>query len=228
MSRSVRLLSLLQQMRGRRSPVTARDLAEQHEVSERTIFRDIATLAAMGAPIKGEPGIGYVLRPGLFLPPLMLSNHEVEALMLGLCYVGQRGDDPLRQAAASAAAKIDSILSAELRAASEAPIALPGPDGGLPANAALPGLRAAIRAQTKLAISYADAEGRQTERTVWPFALAFLDGAQILAAWCELRQDFRMFRVDRIATAREADHYTERRSSLLRRFRAQVGDRPLS
>jgi predicted DNA-binding transcriptional regulator YafY len=224
MSRSVRLLSLLQQLRGRRAPVTARDLAEQLEVSERTIFRDMATLAAMGAPIRGEAGVGYVLRPGLFLPPLMLSDQEVEAVMLGLRYVDQRGDAPLRQAAVSAAAKIDSVLSADARATRDAPIALPGPDGVPPANAALPRLRAAIREQRRLAISYEDGEGGRTERTVWPFALAFLNDAQILAAWCELRQDFRMFRVDRIATAKEIDRYPERRSTLLRRFRAQVGD----
>jgi predicted DNA-binding transcriptional regulator YafY len=110
-SRSARLLSLLQALRGRRHPVTAAELARTLEVSERTIYRDVAQLAAQGAPIQGEGGVGYVLRPGLFLPPLMLSEDETEAVLLGLRYVDQRGDEILMQAASSALAKISSVLS---------------------------------------------------------------------------------------------------------------------
>ena len=109
MSRSARLLSLLQALRGRRYPVTAAELARTLEVSERTIYRDVAQLAAQGAPIQGEGGVGYVLRPGLFLPPLMLSEDETEAVLLGLRYVDQRGDEILIQAATSALAKISSV-----------------------------------------------------------------------------------------------------------------------
>jgi predicted DNA-binding transcriptional regulator YafY len=224
MSRSIRLLALLQHLRERRAPVTAKDLARELEVSERTIFRDIVTLASMGAPIKGEAGVGYVLRPGLFLPPLMLSEDEVEAIMLGLRYVDQRGDAPLRAAATSAGAKIDSVLSPAARAARDALMSMPGPDGGAIPDAAVPAsrLRAAIRQQRKLFIAYANADGQRTQRTVWPFALAFLDDVRILAGWCELRSDFRMFRIDRIASAEERDRYTEPRASLLRRFRAKT------
>src|SRR5277367_3740992 len=106
MSRSVRLLRLLQAMRGRHHPVTAAQLAEELEVSVRTIYRDVADLVAQGAPIGGEACVGYILRPGLFLPPLMLSEDEVEAVRLGLRYVDQRGDEVLRAAASEARTKI--------------------------------------------------------------------------------------------------------------------------
>jgi predicted DNA-binding transcriptional regulator YafY len=135
LSRSARLLSLLQAMRGRRGPVTALQLAQSLDVSERTIYRDLAELAAQGAPIEGEAGVGYILRPGLFLPPLMLSEDETEAVMLGLGYVDQRGDEVLKKAATVALAKIGSVLSAEARTVLSAPVAIPGPDGiGFPEN----------------------------------------------------------------------------------------------
>jgi predicted DNA-binding transcriptional regulator YafY len=110
MSRSTRLLGLLQAMRGRHHSVTAAQLAVELEVSERTIYRDVADLMAQGAPIEGEAGVGYILRAGLFLPPLMLSEDEVEAILLGLRYVDQRGDDVLQAAASVALAKITAVL----------------------------------------------------------------------------------------------------------------------
>jgi len=227
MSRSIRLLALLQSLRGRRVPVTAAALARELEVSERTVvYRDIASLIAQGAPVKGEGGIGYVLKPGLFLPPLMLEDEEVEAVLLGLRYVDQRGDQPLRKAAAKAMAKIDSVLSPAARAAGDASTLLPGPTGRFPPDAVpLPALRGAIRGQQKLRISYFDGRGSRTSRTVWPFALAFMDQARVLAAWCELRQDFRMFRTDRIASAEHGERYPERRSVLLKRFNEQIAAR---
>src|SRR5277367_3886897 len=135
MSRSVRLLRLLQAMRGRHHPVTAARLAEELEVSERTIYRDVADLMAQGAPISGEAGVGYILRPGLFLPPLMLSEDEVEAVMLGLCYVDQRGDDVLRAAASVASTKISAVLSSQAQAQIINPLSLPGPPRTFPQNA---------------------------------------------------------------------------------------------
>src|SRR5580693_2701355 len=111
MARTTRLLALLQILRGKSRPVTAAALAAELEVSERTLYRDIAELSAQGAPIYGEAGIGYVLRPGLFLPPLMLSEDETEAVLLGLRYVDRRGDETLTQAAAGALAKISSVLT---------------------------------------------------------------------------------------------------------------------
>src|SRR3984893_10804672 len=126
---------LLQTLRGRSRPVTASALAASLSVSERTLYRDIAELTAQGAPIYGEAGIGYVLRPGLFLPPLMLSEDETEAVVLGLRYVGQRGDEVLARAASDALAKIAAVLSPAAEEAMRNPTALPGPPGwGFPAN----------------------------------------------------------------------------------------------
>src|ERR1700759_4234186 len=132
MSRSGRLLRLLQDLRGRRLPVTAAQLAAALEVSERTIYRDVASLVAQGAPIRGEAGFGYVLEPGLFLPPLMLSEDEVEAVMLGLRYVDQRGDEVLQAAASVALAKISAVLSPQAQAQMTSPLSLPGPPRSFP------------------------------------------------------------------------------------------------
>lgn len=224
MSRSARLLRLLQALRGRRLPVTAAWLAEALEVSERTIYRDVADLMAQGAPISGEAGFGYVLLPGLFLPPLMLAEDEVEAVMLGLRYVDQRGDASLKASAAEARAKIGAVLSSEAQANLLVPQTLPGPSPtAFPANTvSLDDLRAAIRAQTRLDISYADDQGQRTQRIVWPVQLGFMDRARVLAAWCELRQDFRTFRTDRIATLALLDRYPGRRADLVRRLRAHL------
>jgi predicted DNA-binding transcriptional regulator YafY len=224
LSRSTRLLRLLQALRGRRHPVTAARLAEALEVSERTIYRDVADLMAQGAPISGEAGVGYILRPGLFLPPLMLTPDEVEAVLLGLRYVDQRGDEALRTAATEALAKIGAVLSPEAQASLATPSIMPGPSpAAFPDNVTpLDDLRAGIRAQTRLAITYQDEQGRRTERTVWPIQLGFMDRARVLGAWCELRQDFRTFRTDRIVSATPAGRYPARRADLMRRLRAHL------
>jgi predicted DNA-binding transcriptional regulator YafY len=221
MSRSARLLRLLQALRGRRYPVTAARLAQELEVSERTIYRDVAELIVQGAPIGGEAGVGYILRPGLFLPPLMLSQDEVEAVLLGLRYVDQRGDAALIGAASSARAKIGAVLPAEGQATLSAPLTMPGPPPRFPDNAVpLALLRAAIRAQHRLDIAYVDAQGQRSRRTIWPIQLGFMDSARVLGAWCERRRDFRTFRTDRILSAAEGERYPARRTDLLREFRA--------
>ena len=223
MSRSTRLLRLLQVMRGRRQPVTAARLAETLEVSERTIYRDVADLMAQGAPIEGEAGVGYILRPGLFLPPLMLSEDEVEAVMLGLRYVDQRGDEVLQAAASVALAKISAVLSPQAQAQMTTPFSLPGPRPTFPENATpLDELRAAIRDRIRLDIRYADERERRTRRIVWPIQLGFMDQARVLFAWCELRQDFRTFRTDRITAATPLDRYPAQRADLVRRLRAHL------
>jgi predicted DNA-binding transcriptional regulator YafY len=223
MSRSARLLLLLQAMRGRHHPVTAAQLANELEVSERTIYRDVAELIARGAPIAGEAGIGYILRPGLFLPPLMLSDDEVEAVLLGLRYVDQRGDEVLRAAASLALAKISAVLPPEAQARIATPLTLPGPPPTFPRNIApLNELRAAIRGQIRLDIGYRDEQGRNSRRVVWPIHLGFMDKARVLAAWCELRQDFRTFRTDRITATTALDRYPGRRIDLARRLRAHL------
>jgi predicted DNA-binding transcriptional regulator YafY len=223
MSRSTRLLRLLQAMRGRRQPVTAAQLAGALEVSERTIYRDIADLVAQGAPIDGEAGVGYILRPGLFLPPLMLSEDEVEAIMLGLRYVDQRGDDVLQAAASVALTKISAVVSPQAQARMISPLSLPGPPRTFPQNAMpLEELRTAIRDRVRLNILYGDEQERRTERIVWPIQLGFLDQARVLFAWCELRQDFRTFRTDRIVKMTRLDRYPPQRADLVRRLRAHL------
>ncbi|MDR3482889.1 MAG: YafY family protein [Burkholderiaceae bacterium] len=224
MSRSGRLLGLLQLLRGRRTPITSAELARELGVSERTIYRDIATLLGEGAPIIGEAGMGYILGPGLFLPPLMLDVEEVEAILLGLRYVSQRGDDVLQKAVVTARAKISSMLPAALQvAAFDEPLAMPGPigeqiEGLVPVSV----IRRAIRSQEKLEISYANAQDDRTSRVVWPIAVIFMESARIVGAWCELRQDFRTFRIDRILSVAECGRYTERRTVLLKRLHAAL------
>jgi predicted DNA-binding transcriptional regulator YafY len=227
--RSVRLLALLQTLRGRRHPVTAATLAQELEVSERTIYRDLSELAAQGAPIQGEAGIGYVLRPGLFLPPIMLTEDETEAVLLGLRYVDQRGDEVLTKAAANARAKITAVLSREMQEAADAPLSVPGPAGeGFPENKVpLALLRSAIRAQKRLAIEYVDEHERPTARVVWPIHLGFMDRARVLTAWCELRKAFRFFRTDRVLSAELLGCYPARRADLVRDFYAQLHDERL-
>ncbi len=224
MSRSGRLLALLQALRRRRQPVTAAALARELEVSERTIYRDLAELATQGAPIQGEAGIGYVLHPGLFLPPLMLTADETDAVLLGLRYVDQRGDEALTQSAENARAKIMAVLSPEMRDAASAPLTIPGPDGKtFPQNAVpLSTLRSAIRMQRKLVVDYVDGQGSLTHRILWPIHLGFMDEARVVAGWCEMRSAFRFFRTDRILSAVLGDRYPRRRGDLVREFQIQV------
>lgn len=224
MGRSTRLLALLQALRRHRLPVTAATLAQEMEVSERTIYRDMSALAAQGAPVEGEAGVGYILRPGLFLPPLMLTEDETEAVLLGLRYVDQRGDDILTAAAENARAKISAILSQEMQVAALTPMTIPGPDGhGFPENkVSFNLLRSAIRTQRRLAIAYVDGDQRSTMRVIWPIQLGFMDNARVLTGWCELRQAFRFFRTDRIVSVDLQDRYPARRSDLVRDFHTQL------
>jgi predicted DNA-binding transcriptional regulator YafY len=193
------MFQLMDALRGNRHPVTAGALAERLGVSERTIYRDIAALAELGAPVQGSAGVGYLLRSGFFLPPLMFSADELEALVLGARWVRRQGDAALAAAAASALAKIATATPKDLRdemaeTSLWVPISPPQPEH----DAFVRPAREAIRRQHKLRIHYSDEHGRTSERTVWPFALAFLDGRRLLAAWCELRAAQRHFRIDRI------------------------------
>jgi predicted DNA-binding transcriptional regulator YafY len=200
MTRSARLLDLIQALRRRRRPVAAGTLAEELGVSPRTVYRDIATLVSQGAPIEGEAGLGYVLRPGYLLPPLMFDDDELDALILGLRLVVERTDEALGLAADNALAKIVAVLPAEKEDAAATSGLLAGP---IKADAPefLASIRQAIRGERKLRLSYTDRRGTATERVVWPIAVGFLETADVLAAWCELRSDFRHFRLDRIVRA---------------------------
>lgn len=225
MARSERLFDLLHALRQHRRPVSGKVLAGETGVSLRTLYRDIASLQALGAPIEGEPGVGYVLKPGFLLPPLMFTPEEIEALVLGARWVGKRADARLSGAARSALARIGAVLPDALRETVETAPLLVGPGPAFPADAVDPALlRTAIRTERRLALHYRDGAGTASERVVWPFALAFFDEARILLGWCELRQGFRHFRTDRIAAATLLDgRYPKRRQALLREWRRAEG-----
>ena len=221
MTRSERLLALLQALRRHRRPVTGRTLAAETGVSIRTLYRDIAALQGQGAHIEGEAGLGYVLKPGFMLPPLMFSPEELEALVLGARWVGERGDGPLGAAARDALAKIAAVLPADLREELDASTLLIGPGRDVaPVTVDLAIVRRAIRGERKLEIAYADKRGAPTRRLVWPFALGFFDHVRVIVAWCELRSGFRHFRADRIAELQATEtRYPRRRRALLKEWR---------
>jgi predicted DNA-binding transcriptional regulator YafY len=221
MSRSARLLDLLQLLRRHRQPVSGDNLARELGISIRTLYRDIATLQAQGADITGEPGIGYILKPGFMLPPLMFSEDELEALVLGSRWVSKRAGGPLGKAAENALAKIASVLPKDLRDQLDATNLIVGPgDPVVDGEVHLSTIRLAIRKERKLDIGYADEAGRASQRTIWPFALGFFDRVRIVMAWCELRSDFRHFRVDRIADLAPTDaRYPRRKAVLLKEWR---------
>ena len=226
MSRAQRLLDLVQELRRHRRPVSGRKLAAELGVSIGTLYRDIVTLQGQGAPIEGEPGLGYILKPGFMLPPLMFSEEEIEALVLGSRWVADRADPALALAARDAMAKIVAVLPADLTRRVEDAALILGP-GKMLVDAPqldLAAIRKAIRAERRASIGYGDAEGRTSERIVWPLALSFFDQVRVLVAWCELRQDFRHFRTDRLMRFEALEsRYPQRRQALLKAWREKEG-----
>jgi len=222
MSRAQRLLDLIQALRRHRFPVTGAALAGELGISLRTLYRDIETLKAQGAHIDGEPGVGYILRPGFMLPPLMFSEEEIEALVLGGRWVAERTDEPLGKAASNALAKIAAVLPDDLKLSLETSTLLIGPDQRIAAgDTELPKVREAIRTERKLRISYIDADEKITQRTIWPFALGFYERVRVVMAWCEMRDGFRHFRTDRIRSLKLSEtRYPRRRMALLKEWRA--------
>jgi len=164
MSRTGRLLDLMQTLRRHRRPVSGNALAHELGVSIRTLYRDIATLQGQGAPIEGESGLGYVLKSGFFLPPLMFADDEVDAVILGLRFVSQRGDEELATAAENVLAKIEAVLPPEMEASAATSGLLAGP-GGSGEDAHLTMIRRAIRSEEKLYLGYSDKKGRATRRS---------------------------------------------------------------
>jgi len=224
MGRTQRLLTLMDALRRHRRPVTASALASELSVSIRTIYRDVQALVGLGAPIDGEAGLGYLLRGGFFLPPLMFNEDEVEALVLGARLVGQHSDPTLAEAARNALAKIAAAAPRDLRdMMAETGLWAPPEWHQTQTTINLQPIREAIRREHKLEIAYADAAGRPSERVIWPIALAFYQGRQTIAAWCELRQAFRHFRTDRInALTPNNERYPRRRAVLVTEWRRQM------
>jgi len=229
MARTERLLTLLQGLRRRRGPVSGRVLADELGVSLRTLYRDIATLQGQGAEIEGEPGVGYVLRPGFLLPPLMFSQTELEALMLGMRWVSTFGDASLVVAADNALAKIQEMLPTEARDGMGAVPLRVGPSPFRYAAAEdLSHLRDAIRRERKLEVRCRDSSQRESTRVIWPFAIGYFTTGRVLVGWCELREDYRHFGTDRLLAARALeDRYPRRRADMLRDWLDRQPDSPL-
>ena len=223
MRRADRLLRIIQLLRRHRRPVTGARMAEELEVSLRTLYRDIADLITDGVPIRGEAGVGYVLGEGYDLPPLMFKSDELEAIMLGLSWVSRRGDKALRIAAEDVVAKIGTVLPEAMRPFFyDAPLFAPPKFGLVEDRVDVSQVRRAIRNQHKLDIAYGDEAGSATQRVIWPLAISYFDLQRVIVAWCELRQGFRHFRTDRIAQMQELDvRYREPRLKLLSQWKTE-------
>jgi predicted DNA-binding transcriptional regulator YafY len=220
MARSERLLTLLQTLRRYRRPVSGAALAAETGVSLRTLYRDIASLQSQGAMIEGEAGVGYVLKPGFMLPPMMFSQDEIEALVLGSRWVARAAEPRLAAAGADAMAKIAAVLPDDMREEVDSATLLVGPRRRGEDKADLSVIRKAIRAERVLEINYSDEQGAVSIRRVWPFALGYFEHVRVMVAWCELRNDFRHFRTDRIAEmAQQEVRYPRRRAVLLKEWR---------
>ncbi len=222
LSRAQRLLDLIQILRRYRYPVSGKHLASELRISLRTLYRDIVTLQAQGASIEGEAGVGYVLRPGFMLPPLMFSEEEIEALVLGSRWVARRTDKKLGLAATNVLAKIAAVLPEDLKHQLEFSGLLIGPAKTLiehdDEKEAL--IRHAIRQEHKLQMTYTDFHGESSQRIIWPLALGFFEEVHVVVAWCELRADFRHFRTDRMITLLQLEtRYPKRRRALLKKWR---------
>lgn len=198
MSRSIRLLNLLQLLREYRYPVTAQVLAERLQISQRSVYRDIETLRAQGVNIDAAAGLGFQLKEDFLLPPMTLNETEIEAIFLALNWLSEIPDLALKSASRSVLAKLNAVLPEHCRHLLEQ-TTLRSINAWLPVDENLvEQVRLAIRQQVKIVVDYADEQQRISSRTVWPFALGYFNDRIVLAAWCELRQSFRHFRIDRI------------------------------
>jgi len=224
MRRAERLFQIIQILRRAKAPATAASIAAELETSLRTVYRDVAELLAQRVPIRGEAGVGYALERGFDMPPLMLTPDEIEAAVLGAQWVMARGDPQLGRAAADLIAKIDAVIPQHLRPflADAALSAYRAP--GLAVDVIdVARLRAWIHTRGKIAILYRDEEGRETGRIVWPIAIGYFETVRLVAAWCELRQDFRHFRTDRIVQAEFLeDRYPAARRALHAAWKKQL------
>jgi predicted DNA-binding transcriptional regulator YafY len=219
MRRADRLFQIVQHLRGGRL-VTARTLSERLEVSERTIYRDVADLMSSGVPIDGEAGVGYILRSGFDLPPLMFTREELTALTLGARFVKAWGGATLALAAEEALVKIEAVLpEKERRVSQETSLFAIG--AGLPdaVRGVIDTLDVAIRERRRLHVVYEALDGETSERDLRPLGLYHWGKVWTLAAWCELRTDFRNFRADRITDIADCgDTFRDEPGKTLRDF----------
>jgi predicted DNA-binding transcriptional regulator YafY len=222
MNRTERLFNLLQVLRSYRYPVRGQKLAERLNVSIRTLYRDIATLQSQGAEIVGEPGVGYVLKAGFFIPPLMFSQSEIEALMLGLLWVSNFGDRPLSKASLSGLSKIREVLPEKVKnSTSHATLRVGPPQRSELQLEDLSALREAIREGQKIKIVL-KGKPKSEELIVCPLALGYFTDGRILVGWCQKQKKFRHFRtldIDSISPIKEK--FSFQREVLFQRWQAE-------
>ncbi|MDR6663881.1 YafY family protein [Rhizobium sp. 1399] len=217
MRKASRLFEIIQILRLAKKPMTAATMAERLEVTVRSIYRDIAALQAMRVPIEGGRGIGYIMRPGFDLPPLMFSIEETEAIVLSLALLERTGDEELKLAARRVNQKLAGAVPAPLRQAMENKALFAwGTVAQAPAGVDLAIVRRAIRDERKLTLNYRDEMGRATERMIRPIALIYYSQTANIVAWCELRQAIRNFRGDRVEACAEADVFFKGEGDSLR------------
>ena len=224
MRRADRLFQIVQLLRRRRTVATAAQIAAKLEVSERTVYRDIRDLILAGTPIDGEAGVGYRLRPGYDLPPLMFDREEIQALVLGARIVRQFGDPALARASESILNKVAAVLPKELEPLlAETRLFVPTTIGSARSADGLAVAREALVAQRRMRIRYTSERDESTERTVRPLGLFFWGRTWTLAAWCEMRVGFRNFRLDRVKTATLLDRFEDEPGRTLRDLLSQYG-----
>jgi predicted DNA-binding transcriptional regulator YafY len=217
MRRADRLFQIIQILRRTSGPMTAAMLAAELETSKRTVYRDVADLIGQRVPIRGEAGVGYVLAAGLDLPPLMLTSDEIEAAVLGAQWVARHSDPALARAAEDLIAKIGAVVPERLRPYVLEPVSEMPPARDLAADGLdMARVRSQIHAGRKIALCYRDEHGRESRRIVWPVTVGYMETVRHLVAWCELRQDFRSFRTDRVTAAGFLDERYPERPSILR------------
>jgi predicted DNA-binding transcriptional regulator YafY len=199
MRRADRLIKITHFLRQRRLAVTANQIAEAFNICKRTVYRDIQCLMDTGAPIIGEAGVGYTIDKQYYLPPITFDADELEAIGLGISMVRQWTDDQFADKAASAFDKIQAVLPTSLQGELKQITTFAVPNRPkIPWNINFSDLREFIRKRQKVDVTYSDEKQKETKRTLRPLALVFFNPVWLLTAWCEKREDFRNFRIDRI------------------------------
>ncbi|MBG2709533.1 YafY family transcriptional regulator [Proteus mirabilis] len=224
MTRTQRLLTLLQILKENRYPITAEVLADKLQISVRSIYRDIESLRNQGAEITGEAGIGYQLKSGLLLPPLTFDINELEALILGLRWVESNTDKELSHSALRAINKINAVITTQNQTLLEQNTLF------VPTNRIIEvdhtiakDMRFSLREEKKAKIDYKDAQKQLSTRIIWPIAVGYFQDSQVIAAWCELRQSYRHFRLDRIISYEVlSDNLPYPKNYLLSRWKKEI------
>lgn len=224
MTRTQRLLTLLQILKENRYPITAESLANKLHISVRSIYRDIESLRDQGAEITGEAGIGYQLRSGLLLPPLTFDINELEALILGLRWVENNTDNELSYSALRAINKINAVVTTQHQTLLEQNTLFVPTNRIIEVNHTIAkDLRLSLREEKKAKIDYKDAQKQLSHRIIWPIAVGYFQDSQVIATWCELRQSYRHFRLDRIISYDVlSDNLPYPKSYLLDRWKKEI------